>query len=230
MYCINCGVKLSDTEKRCPLCDTLVYHPEIQRAYVSPLYPEENPPAAKSNSALLGGAATIIFLIPLLVSFFSDILGDGTLSWFGFVAGGLFVGYISFALPLWFRKPNPVIFIPCGFASATLYLLYINIATGGSWFLSFAFPVAGALCLISSTLAVLFRYTRGGRLYIFAGAFIATGVFVLMTEFLLCITFSLSFVGWSVYSLVVLSILGFLLIYLALNRVARETLERKLFF
>ena len=29
MYCIKCGVKLADTEKKCPLCGTVVYHPEF---------------------------------------------------------------------------------------------------------------------------------------------------------------------------------------------------------
>ena len=31
MYCINCGVKLADSEKRCPLCGTVPYHPDIVR-------------------------------------------------------------------------------------------------------------------------------------------------------------------------------------------------------
>ena len=31
MYCINCGVKLADTEHICPLCGTEVFHPELMR-------------------------------------------------------------------------------------------------------------------------------------------------------------------------------------------------------
>ena len=31
MYCIKCGVELADTEKQCPLCGTLVYHPELEQ-------------------------------------------------------------------------------------------------------------------------------------------------------------------------------------------------------
>ena len=26
-YCVNCGVELSQNEKKCPLCGTEVYHP-----------------------------------------------------------------------------------------------------------------------------------------------------------------------------------------------------------
>ena len=31
MYCANCGVKLADSEKVCPLCKTVAYHPDIKR-------------------------------------------------------------------------------------------------------------------------------------------------------------------------------------------------------
>lgn len=30
MYCIKCGVKLADSEKKCPLCNTIVCHPEFE--------------------------------------------------------------------------------------------------------------------------------------------------------------------------------------------------------
>ena len=39
MYCIKCGVKLADSEKKCPLCNTVVYHPDLQQNEVKPLYP-----------------------------------------------------------------------------------------------------------------------------------------------------------------------------------------------
>lgn len=162
--------------------------------------------------------------------FFADLLPDRTLSWFGFVAGALILAYTAFALPLWFEKPNPIIFVPYAFAAIAAYLLYINCVTAGEWFLSFAFPITGVFCIISTALVTLLRYLRRGRLYIWGGAFILFGLFSMLVEFLLCVTFDLSFIGWSVYPLVVLLLFGGLLICLAINVVARETMKRKLFF
>ena len=125
----------------------------------------------------------ILFLIPLLTTFLVDLQADGQISWFGFVAGALLLAYVIFALPLWFREPNPFVFVPCGFAAAALYLLYISLATGGKWFLPFALPVTAGLCIIASTLVVLLRCLRRGRLYIFGGGFILAGVFTLLIEF-----------------------------------------------
>ncbi len=230
MYCIKCGVKLADTEKKCPLCNTIVCYPDFKQTAERPLYPSNKMPKNNSGSQALNGAVIILFFIPLLVCFFADLSLDGKMEWFGYVAGALVVSYVAFALPLWFKKPNPVIFVPCNFVATALYLLYINLATGGSWFLSFAFPVVGGICLITCTVITLMYYLHRGRLYILGGAFMALGAFMLLVEFLMKMTFELHFIGWSIYPLVVLFLFGGLLIYFAINSAAREMIERKLFF
>ena len=230
MYCIKCGVKLADTEKRCPLCSTIVFHPDFESISDRPLYPSNKLPTNNSGSNVLNVVVIILFLIPLLVCFVADLSLDGRLEWFGYVAGALAISYIALALPLWFEKPNPVIFVPCNFAAVGLYLLYINFVTNGDWFLSFAFPITAGLGLISCAVITLLHYLRRGKLYIIGGAFLALGVFMLLIEWLMGITFGLRFIGWSIYPLVVLVLFGGLLIYFAINRAAREMIERKLFF
>ena len=230
MYCINCGVKLADTEYRCPLCGTDPLHPNVERPSVRPFYPGASYPTPQPKSGAVNGMFLILFLIPLLVTFLIDWRTDGRLSWFGFVAGALLLAYVLFALPRWFRNPNPIVFVPCSFAAAALYLLYVSAMTGGHWFLSFALPVTAGLGLITSAVVVLLRCLRRGRLYIFGGALIALGGLVLLTEFLLKVTFAIPFFGWSFYPLAVLGLLGGLLIFLAINRSARSVMARKLFF
>ena len=133
-------------------------------------------------------------------------------------------------LPYWFRQPNPVVFVPCGFAAVGLFLLYISIATSGGWFLSFAFPVTGAVGLIVTAVVALLKYVGKGELYIFGGAFALLGGFMPVMEWLLNLTFGFThgFV-WSLYPLTALVLLGGMLIFLAICRPARETMERKFF-
>lgn len=171
-----------------------------------------------------------MFLLPLVLSLFADVQLDGVVDWFGYVAGGLAVAYTVIALPLWFEKPNPVVFVPCDFAVAAAYLLYIDLATAGGWFWSFALPVTAGLAVIVCTVVTLFRYLHKGKLYVLGGAFMAMGGLMLMMEYLMSVTFGLPLIGWSVYPLVGLATIGGLLIYLAINSAAREIMERKLFF
>ena len=39
MYCVNCGVELADSEKKCPLCGMPVFHPDIPRTPAEPPFP-----------------------------------------------------------------------------------------------------------------------------------------------------------------------------------------------
>lgn len=230
MYCVKCGVRLADTEKRCPLCDTAVYHPELQQPEGRPLYPKGKYPKSQPNSKAFNGVLIILFLIPAIICLLADLQPDKKLDWFGLAAGGLLISYIAMALPLWFDKPNPVIFGPCIYVATTVYLLYINSYTNGNWFMSFALPIAGGLCLITCAVVTLLRYLRRGRLFVWGGALIALGGLMLLMEYLLSVTFGVTYVGWSVYPFAVLLLLGILLIYLAISRSARELLARKLFF
>ena len=228
MYCVKCGVKLADTEEKCPLCDTALGAPIVRREPGKTLYPQNRYPKASVKHGAVNGAILFLFMIPLLVTFFVD-LQTGHLDWFWYVSGALVVTYVVLALPMWFRRPNPVIFVPCGFGAAALYLWLIQMLTQGNWFFSFALPVTAAFGLIVTTVVVLLRYVRKGRLYILGGAMITMGAVMVLMEVLLTVTFSVPFAGWSVYPLIVLALLGGMLIFLAINSTARERMERKFF-
>lgn len=230
MYCVNCGVKLADSEKVCPLCGVAAYHPDMERLEGERLYPGERLPEQHVTPKGVKIIITTLFLIPMIITLLLDMQFEGRLTWSGYVIGGLTVGYTILVLPHWFRKPNPVIFVPCSFAAVALYLLYISLYTKGYWFLSFAFPVTGGTALIVTAVVVLLRYLRRAALYIIGGAGITLGVFIVLVEFLSYITFdNVSFYGWSFYPMVVLVLLGGMLIFLAICRPARESMERRFF-
>ena len=230
MYCAKCGVRLDDSLVTCPLCGTRAYHPDIDREPAEAPFPTGKYPRRKKRSLLAQAILTALSLLPLLIVPLCDLQLNGSITWSGFVIGAVLLGYVVMILPTWFEKPNMVIFVPCDFAAAAAYLLYICLATGGQWFLSFALPVTGGIGLIVTAVVVLCKYVPKGTLYTFGGACVALGGFILLVEWLAVLTFHLArFIGWSLYPLISLVILGGFLIFLAICRPARETLERKLF-
>lgn len=230
MYCIKCGVKLADTEKKCPLCGTVPYHPDISRIELDPIYPANQYPLTKISPIGILVTVSAAFLLAILITLICDLRFSGAVSWSGFVIGGISVAYELFILPFWFEKPNPVIFVPCGFVATGLYLLYINLATNGDWFLSFAFPVVGILGIITTAVVTLMKYVRSGGLFIFGGAFIALGMFIPLVEFLINYTFGIKQVLlWSFYPLAGFVFIGGMMIFFAVCRPAREKMERKFF-
>ena len=231
MYCIKCGVELADSEKKCPLCGTVVFNPEVARPDGAPPYPREHGPVNENvNRIGVLFIVSVLFLLPIVTVLLCDWQINRKLVWSGYAAGAVLLLYVIVVLPMWFKSPHPVIFIPVDFAAAALYLLYINFATGGHWFLSFAVPVTGGACIILTAAAALLRYVRRGQLFIFGGAFILTGLYNVLIEFLLNLTFKLheGFI-WSFYPLAGCVIIGAMLIVIGCSRTLRDSMHKKFF-
>lgn len=231
MYCVKCGVELADSEKTCPLCGTMVFHPELTQPEGMPLFPTEGIHTGAASRIGWMFVLSMVFVLAVAVSLWTDWGVNGAIVWSNYVIASVSLFYVIFILPLWFKKVNPVIFVPIDFAAIILFLLYINCATGGHWFLSFAFPVAGALGLISTTVTALLHCLKRGRLFVVGGTLIALGGLTILVEFLLNVTFfPHASLFWSFYPLVSGVVLGMAAIVVAINRPMREWLHKKLFF
>lgn len=232
MYCVKCGVELADTENKCPLCGTAVYHPDIQRERVEPNYPKYVKQRENMRPQGVMFIITVLCLMPIAITAFCDLyLGNG-FTWAGYPIGAIILGYTVFVLPRWFYRPNPVIFCPISFAVVALYLLYIDYATNGGWFLSFAFPIVVYAACCFCTVVTLLRYTRRGRLYIAGGCFISVGFLCVLIEFFMNLTFftrpPFNFF-WSIIPLIACFLAGMMLIVIAIVKPWRESLKKRFF-
>ncbi len=228
MYCIKCGVELSKGQTVCPLCQTKVYHPDLTIEDI-PTYPKKEFKSEAFNLKGLMFIITVMCILPLILPPIIELSWKGQIDWSGYVIGGVILGYVCFLLPLWFRSPNPVIFIPCDFVCIALLLFYINMQTNGDWFTLFALPITAALGIIITSMAALVRYLRRGKLYIFGGGFIAFGAWTVLIDLLLRVVFKISPPIWSVYSFIPLFLIGMMLIIIAIVRPLRESLTKKFF-
>jgi hypothetical protein len=230
MYCIKCGVELADSERVCPLCGTAPYHPDLPAPVGESPYPSRIPVRRSINRhAPLYLITLFVVMLVVQLSVFDLRAGDG-LTWSFYATGGLAFAYIAAVLPLWFRRPNPVIFVPCDFCALALYLCGINLLTGGNWYLSFAFPVVSMLGLLTSAVVTLLKYVRRGYAYIWGGTAIALGAIIVMLEFFIHITFSLeTFYFWSLYPCMGCTLVGLFLIFVGICRPLREALAKKFF-
>ncbi len=230
MYCIKCGVKLADTESKCPLCGTVPYHPEIEREVAEPLYPSMRYPHRQLRPAGWLFFATCVSLVTILVACICDLHINDAITWSGYVTGALLLAYSVLVLPYWFPKPNPIILVPTWFTVLGCYLLYISLATDGRWFLSFAFPVVGGIGLITTAMVVLVRCLGRGHFFIIGGGVIAYGCFMILVEFFIHITFAKPMLWWSLFPLGVLCLFGLFLLAVGIITPMRNRLAKKLFF
>ncbi|MBR2381476.1 MAG: zinc ribbon domain-containing protein [Clostridia bacterium] len=230
MYCANCGVKLADTEQRCPLCGTEAYHPDIERPEVDPLYPKDFVPKSVLSKTTIHIIIFTLFLIPIFVCLYADLYINRCITWSAYVSLSVSISYIIIVLPSWFRRPTPAVFVPLDFFLIALLLQYINYATGGDWFLTLAFPLITYLGIMVTAASVLLYYLKKGHLYVIGAFFIAMGFYMDIIELFLMVTFKVSFDGWSLYPMIPLVIIGLGMIAIAISRNAKAILARKLHF
>lgn len=232
MYCVKCGVELADSEKKCPLCNTFVYHPTIKQSETELTFPPE-PPREEFNRTGMLFILTFIFAIPLILCLVCDVCINGSIEWSGYAVCAILLTYILAVLPIWFKRPSAFVFVPVDFAAVGLYLLYINYKLDGDWFLTLALPLVVMSMLLVGSLVILTNKfkRRYFLLYVYGGASMLLGCFCVLTEFFLNLTiFTLSkgFI-WSIYPLIVLFLVGIMLIIIAIVKPFRESLYKKFF-
>ena len=227
MFCIKCGVELTDGQTVCPVCSTRVYHPDIPIKQAPPTYPKKDFESEEFNRRGILFVVTICALLAVALSIMFDLSISGAVTWSGYVTSGVGVFYVCVILPLWFKRTTPAIFVPCSFASILALLLYVNSQTGGHWFLSFAFPVTLSLCVILTAVTTLVHYLRRGFLYIFGSGLIALGGWTLLIELFLHLTFDMpGHVIWSPFPCTALAVLGMMLIIVAIVPPFRDSFRR----
>ncbi len=229
MYCVKCGVELQKGIEKCPLCGTKVFHPDIveePEAGQYPAYTETGEQVSRSGFLFI---LTFLMVIPFVVCLSVDVNLTGTVTWSGYVTGAIIVLYTAVCLPLWFKRPNPVIFVPCALAAALVYVLYISLTVHQNWFLPFAFPVGGAVLLIIEAVTVLLHYLKKGKIFVFAGFFFAIGALCVLIEGMLHVAFGIRFQFWSLYPLAALTLVAIMLLVIGICKPLRESLHKKFF-
>jgi len=230
-YCIKCGVELSESEEKCPLCNTVVFHPDLppqsgKRPY--PPYRAEREETMKSSGVLF--ILTFIFFSAMAMTLIINLSVNGAVTWGGYPTGALLVIYFSVIFPMWFKRPNPVICAGADFAAVALYLMYINYITEGNWFVTFALPVTGGLAFITVGAIALLWYLKRGHLYVFSGIFMALGLFAVLLERLINYTFSFrTNLIWSIYPLSGSALVSVGLLCVAIFKPLRESLYKRFF-
>lgn len=227
MFCVKCGVELSESENKCPLCNTPVYYPEKERGELK--FPEFKNEREPLNARGLSFVISFFAAIAAVICVVCNITVSDELSWSVYAVSALALAYVVFVLPSWFRHPSVAVFVPVDFFAAAVFVAIIAFMMRADWYFTFALPVIAFLALVVSAIAILSYYLRRGYLYIWGGAFILFGFFMPMLEYLLHLNFSiLGGYHWCFYPFAALVLLGIMLIVIAIVKPFRESL-RKIF-
>jgi hypothetical protein len=231
---VNCGVKLAESEKYCPLCNVEVLNPKSpwEEPEVRP-YPKYFDSFIKRiDRRYFATLAGLFLIIPILVTIIYDLLpGDG-ITWSAYVVGAMALIFIFLVFPFYFKHYHTVIFLALNCVAVLLYLFFIERMNGGSWFMGIGMPVTISASVCVLVPALLFTKKKHMGLFIKAAlVLIACGVFVLSVELILGINSAgLFMLNWSFYAFVPCAILAFMAFVLEHRKNLKEGIKRRLFY
>ncbi|MBE6812099.1 MAG: hypothetical protein E7523_04370 [Ruminococcaceae bacterium] len=143
-YCVNCGVELDVSAKKCVLCDTPVYNPA---------HPPEDIPTPYSDKVVLPPKVrrrfsaflfSVILLLPNIVCLLIDLLvsNENGLVWAQYVNTASLLFWVLFLLPFLIEKVRAFVLILADSLAilAYIFFFYYSFAQTG-WFLRVALPL-----------------------------------------------------------------------------------------
>ena len=232
-YCVHCGVRLDDGEKRCPLCHTPVLDPmRPPDAASARAYPVRSPEQElKRSKGYLIAWAAILLLVPSLLCLLIDGLTDG-FGWSLYASGALILLFASAAAPLALPKRLWWVSVLICFVCLNAYLfLAEQVSQSSGWFFPIVFPSLSLFFFLTAVLILLYRRDRLNKLTFFGAALIAAALQCVLVEWL-CNRASGSagaFV-WSPYVMAPCLFLGLVIFFINGNRPIREEVRRWVHF
>lgn len=159
-YCVNCGVELDDSAKKCALCSTPVINPNIHKT------PKETEAPFSSETHIPQGVKrqfiayiiSMVILIPNIVCFLTNAIFRGGF-WSLYVNATSLLVWVVFVFPFFHQKPHPYLMwaLDTLDVAAYVYVFFaLNHSSGKDWYFLCALPI---ILLVSLTVLIFMLWT-----------------------------------------------------------------------
>lgn len=233
-YCVNCGVELSSSAKKCPLCSTPVINPNIlndEDEFDSP-FPKKIELPKKTRTRYAAIIASFLILLPNIVCVITNIILTPAQFWSAYVAASSALLWFLFVFPFLTMRRFTYAFLVIDACVTILYIYlfyYYNSASTG-WFLSLAVPITVSVFTAVGVLCAFFKKKRN-----IINSIIAVLSVIIALNIIICVTVNIYIFSVPVtYITVILSVTCAILLAFFIiadkNYRLRAWLSRKFFF
>lgn len=156
-YCVNCGVELDSSAKKCALCSTPVINPNQpeKEEKLSPFSSDTHIPQG-ANAKVIAYFITMVMLVPNIVCFLINLFFRSYGFWALYVNTSSLLAWIVFVFPFITKKRKPYLMWAFDTVAVIAYNFFFfvmgNEAATVGWFYNSALP------LILSLSALVFAY------------------------------------------------------------------------
>jgi hypothetical protein len=155
-YCVNCGVELDKSAKKCALCQAPVINPmDYDSSSASAPYPDKVVLPLGVRRRYAAFIVSMVVLIPNIVCAIINILFPATGFWAVYVVASSALFWVLFVQPVFWTKIYPYTLIAIDAVAVGLYIfVFYAVGNEKGWFYQLAMP----LLLILETMLLISVY------------------------------------------------------------------------
>lgn len=232
-YCVNCGVELDASAKRCALCNTPVINPnELKKLESVTPFPQEKGQVETVKRKDMGILlTTVVCATAVTCGLLNALVFPGTLWSLAVIGVCVILWVIMIPAVIYTKQPIYVSLLFDG-AAVALYLYMLAYMIGNDeWFWGLGLPIVIWLTVIAELLTVSVRK--------FPRSFLTVSLYILTVTAMLCVGLEVLIdrfvgggiaLGWSAVVLTVCAIVDIAIITLLSRRRLRDAVRRRLHF
>jgi hypothetical protein len=230
-YCVNCGVELERSLKKCPLCGVPVVNPLMKEEEEEPpVFPQSRDELKKKDRTFWIGFFSIVYLVAIVTCVLCNLLFNPHSPWSAYAVAGILMIWVFTTSPFYFIKFDYRKMTGIDLVGILAGLLIIQAVTGGrNWFLAIALPIV-ACCFVMLMVFITLadkKILRG--LGISAALVTAAGILAVLIEvFVDLYTLNIVSPAWSWFVVAPCLSIAALLILLDRNEKFRQELAKRL--
>lgn len=227
-YCVNCGVKLKQSEKICPLCNTKVINPNNLKDKFTPAYSQVVERHKEINKKYLCELITVVLICAAIITVLCDLIFTGNITWSIYVIVSILFLDSKLSFILFKNKFIPLLIDL--FATETLIYVIAYLNNGLHWFYYLVCPFIFIIWFYIVLCAFVLSKKKFNLLRRFSVAFLFISVILLTIE--MCVDmfkYEKIFINWSIYAILPITIIGLILFIISYNRKLMDEIKQRIF-
>ena len=162
-YCVNCGVELDDSAKKCALCSTPVINPNAlisQEEAVDP-FPIRMVIPEGIRRRYAAFIASMVFLIPNIVCLVINLIFNFDYLWATYINATSVIIWLLFVFPFLLKKPKSYYIIPIDAVGVILYTaVFYSVQRGEGWLFNLAIPLIVAVAIFAFSVVEFIKWKK----------------------------------------------------------------------
>lgn len=227
-YCVNCGVKLAPSEKKCPLCNTIVYNPNNLVDKYQSSYSDKIEKFKSLNYRFIVKLSIVILFILGFISIICDLLISKNITWSIYVICSIL--YLSCHLSFITKK---TILIPMilELLGSELFLFIIAYLNGGLlWYKYLVMPFIFIVWFHIMLCIYLVKRKTKSLLRRIVVCLMFSSLTLIIIEILIDLYLrNKIYLNWSIYAILPITIISILIFILSFNKKLIDEIKQRVF-